>query len=333
MKRLFLQIFAWLAILLGVGLMLQPTVSRYLTEQKSTKTVQQFVQAADAAAPAAPETSAAEPARAYPELYDAFLAYNQQLFAQGQSGLKDPFAYETPAFDLTGCGLPDDVIAALWIPRLDLELPVYLGANAANMARGGALLGQTSMPLGGENTNTVIAAHRGYYGAEMLRNVQQIQIGDKITLTTPWDTLVYRVCELKIIQPDDINSVLIQPGRDLLTRPPCHPYTPYTHRYLVIAEHDPDAAPATHAEDLTECDETWDAAPRQVTVETDGTTALEEVAPESISPLPNEGGSEDAGGAYSNWMIWLENNALWAGIVLIAAVIGCMLIWRGHRKD
>ena len=333
MKRLFLQIFACLAILLGVGLMLQPTVSRYLTEQKSTKTVQKFVQAAEAAAPAAPETSAAEPARAYPELYDAFLAYNQQLFAQGQSGLKDPFAYETPAFDLTGYGLPDDVIAALWIPRLDLELPVYLGANAANMARGGALLGQTSMPLGGASTNTVIAAHRGYYGAEMLRNVQQIQIGDKITLTTPWDTLVYRVCELKIIQPDDINAVLIQPGRDLLTLTTCHPYTQNTQRYLVIAEHDPDAAPATHAEDLTECDETWDAAPRQVTVETDGTTALEEVAPESISPLPNEGGSEDAGGAYSNWMIWLENNALWAGIVLIAAVIGCMLIWRGHRKD
>ena len=54
------------------------------------------MQAAEAAAPAAPETSAAEPARAYPELYDAFLAYNQQLFAQGQSGLKDPFAYESP---------------------------------------------------------------------------------------------------------------------------------------------------------------------------------------------------------------------------------------------
>ena len=256
-----------------------------------------------------------------------------QIFAEGQSGLKDPFAYETPAFDLTGYGLPDDMIAALWIPRLNLDLPVYLGASTANMARGGALLGQTSMPLGGANTNTVIAAHRGYYGAEMLRNVQQIQLGDKITLTTPWDTLVYRVCELKIIQPDDINAVLIPPGRDLLTLTTCHPYTQNTQRYLVIAEHDPDAAPATHAEDLTECDETWDAAPRQVTVETDGMTALEEVAPESISPLPNEGGSEDAGGAYSNWMIWLENNALWAGIVLIAAVIGCMLIWRGHRKD
>ena len=199
MKRLFLQIFAWLAILLGVGLMLQPTVSQYLAARQSTKTVQKFVQAAEAAAPAAAETTdSAEPARAYPELYDALQAYNAQIFAEGQSGLKDPFAYETPAFDLTGYGLPDDMIAALWIPRLKLELPVYLGASTANMARGGALLGQTSMPLGGANTNTVIAAHRGYYGAEMLRNVQQIQPGDKITMTTPWDTLVYRVCELKL---------------------------------------------------------------------------------------------------------------------------------------
>ena len=183
------------------------------------------------------------------------------------------------------------------------------------------------------STNTVIAAHRGYYGAEMLRNVQQIQIGDKITMTTPWDTLVYRVCELKIIQPDDINAVLIQPGRDLLTLTTCHPYTQNTQRYLVIAERDPDAEAATHAADLAECDETWDAAPRQVTVEADGTSALEEVTPESITPLPHEGCGENAGGAYSNWVIWLENNALWAGCLLIAAVIGCMLIWRRHRKD
>ena len=147
MKRLFLQIFAWLAILLGVGLMLQPTVSQYLAARQSTKTVQKFVQAAEAAAPAVTETTDnAEPARAYPELYDALQAYNAQIFAEGQSSLKDPFAYETPAFDLTGYGLPDDMIAALWIPRLKLELPVYLGASTANMARGGALLGQDLPP-------------------------------------------------------------------------------------------------------------------------------------------------------------------------------------------
>ena len=329
MKRLLLQIFAWLAILVGVGLMLQPTVSQYMTGRKSTQLTADFVQAAADAADTAPENE-----RPYADLYDAFRRYNDEIYADGQSSLQDPFAYETPAFDLTAYGLPDDMVAALWIPRLDLDLPVYLGASTANMARGGALLGQTSMPLGGENTNTVIAAHRGYYGAEMLRNVQQIQIGDKITLTTPWETLVYRVCELKIIQPDDVSAILIQPGRDLLTLSTCHPYTQNYQRYIVIAERVHDAAPTTHEEDLAECGTTWDDAPRQVTVEnTDGTTAVEEVAPESITPLPNEGGSEDAGGAYSNWMIWLENNALWAGIVIIAAVAGCLLIWQRRRKD
>lgn len=337
MGRLIAKILAWLAILLGLALLIQPTAAQWWTSTRNAKTAAQFAARAEAqpTAPAAEETTAEppEPERAYPELYAAMQDYNAEIYAGGQSGLTDPFAYEEAPLDLAAYGYDDDVLAVLWIPRLNLELPVYLGASRENLAKGAALLGQTSMPLGGENTNTVIAAHRGYYGAEMLRNVQQIQIGDKITLTTPWDTLVYRVCELKIIQPDDINAVLIQPGRDLLTLTTCHPYTQNTQRYLVIAERDPDAEAATHAADLAECDETWDAAPRQVTVEADGTSALEEVTPESITPLPHEGGGENAGGAYSNWMIWLENNALWAGCLLIAAVIGCMLIWRRHRKD
>lgn len=337
MGRLIAKILAWLAILLGLALLIQPTAAQWWTSTRNAKTAAQFAARAEAqpTAPAAEETTAEppEPERAYPELYAAMQDYNAEIYAGGQSGLTDPFAYEEAPLDLAAYGYDDDVLAVLWIPRLNLELPVYLGASRENLAKGAALLGQTSMPLGGENTNTVIAAHRGYYGAEMLRNVQQIQIGDKITLTTPWDTLVYRVCELKIIQPDDISAVLIQPGRDLLTLTTCHPYTQNTQRYLVIAERDPDAEAATHAADLAECDETWDAAPRQVTVEADGTSALEEVTPESITPLPHEGGGENAGGAYSNWVIWLENNALWAGCLLIAAVIGCMLIWRRHRKD
>ena len=337
MGRLIAKILAWLAILLGLALLIQPTAAQWWTSTRNAKTAAQFAARAEAqpTAPAAEETTAEppEPERAYPELYAAMQDYNAEIYAGGQSGLTDPFAYEEAPLNLAAYGYDDDVLAVLWIPRLNLELPVYLGASRENLAKGAALLGQTSMPLGGENTNTVIAAHRGYYGAEMLRNVQQIQIGDKITMTTPWDTLVYRVCELKIIQPDDINVVLIQPGRDLLTLTTCHPYTQNTQRYLVIAERDPDAEAATHAADLAECDETWDAAPRQVTVEADGTSALEEVTPESITPLPHEGGGENAGGAYSNWVIWLENNALWAGCLLIAAVIGCMLIWRRHRKD
>ena len=189
------------------------------------------------------------------------------------------------------------------------------------------------MPLGGENTNTVLAAHRGYYGAEMLRNVQQIQVGDKIQLTTPWETLIYRVSELKIIDPSDINAVLIQPGRDLLTLSTCHPYTRNSQRYLVIAEHDTAAADTTKEEDLQESAATWDETPRQVTVEDAGGSSIAEVAPQALTPLPGEGSAESEGSAISNTMIWLENNALWAGLVVIAAAVGIMVIWKKHRED
>ena len=281
MGRLIAKILAWLAILLGLALLIQPTAAQWWTSTRNAKTAAQFAARAEAqpTAPAAEETTAEppEPERAYPELYAAMQDYNAEIYAGGQSGLTDPFAYEEAPLDLAAYGYDDDVLAVLWIPRLNLELPVYLGASRENLAKGAALLGQTSMPLGGENTNTVIAAHRGYYGAEMLRNVQQIQVRDKIQLTTPWETLIYRVSELKIIDPSDINAVLIQPGRDLLTLSTCHPYTRNSQRYLVIAEHDTAAADTTKEEDLQESAATWDETPRQVTVEDaggsyDGTT-------------------------------------------------------------
>lgn len=165
MGRLIARILAWLAILLGLALLIQPTAAQWWTSTRNAKTAAQFAARAEAqpTAPAAEETTAEppEPERAYPELYAAMQDYNAEIYAGGQSGLTDPFAYEEAPLDLAAYGYDDDVLAVLWIPRLNLELPVYLGASRENLAKGAALLGQTSMPLGGENTNTVIAAHRG----------------------------------------------------------------------------------------------------------------------------------------------------------------------------
>ena len=185
MRRLLVKIGAWLAILLGLAMMLQPTAADWLTRQRNSKTAQQFAANTATAADAANTDSAsqtAEESRPYPELYAAMQAYNAQIYADGQSGLTDAFAYENPPLDLTDYGYDEEVLAMLWIPRLDLELPVYLGASRENMAKGAALLGQTSMPLGGANTNTVIAAHRGYYGAAMLRKNDSSSDGLFITL-------------------------------------------------------------------------------------------------------------------------------------------------------
>lgn len=125
------------------------------------------------------------------------------------------------------------------IPRMGVELPLYLGANEENMRLGAAHLSQTSLPIGGENTNCVIAAHRGYAMAAMFRDIEAMQEGDEVIVTNLWETLTYQVVETKVILPSDTEEVLIREGRDLVTLITCHPYGHNYQRYVVYCERVP----------------------------------------------------------------------------------------------
>lgn len=120
------------------------------------------------------------------------------------------------------------------IPTLELVMPVYLGASDSHLAAGAAVLGNTSAPIGGVSTNCVIAGHRGWYGADYFRHIDRLQVGDMVTVTNLWKTLTYTVVDMKIIQPDQVDKIKIQPGRDLLTLITCHPYASGGRQRLVI---------------------------------------------------------------------------------------------------
>lgn len=94
--------------------------------------------------------------------------YNETIYAQGQTGLSCAYDYQKPSFRLTDYGLSDEVFGVISIPVMELEMPIFLGATEQHMADGAAHLSQTSLPIGGENTNCVIAGHRGYNGAQLL---------------------------------------------------------------------------------------------------------------------------------------------------------------------
>ena len=170
----------------------------------------------------------------FPELLAAMRAYNERIYAEGQSGLVDAWSYEAPSFDLTEYGIEDDVIGVLSIPSINLQMPIYLGATYGHMAAGAAHLSQTSLPIGGVNTNCVIAGHRGWSGAPYFLNMDKVEVGDTVTVTNLWETLTYEVCETRVIEPNDIDAVLIQPGRDMLTLITCHPYASGGRYRLVI---------------------------------------------------------------------------------------------------
>lgn len=231
-------LFLWI-YLVGMGILLYPAINNYYTSKRMESSVESFYGTESGtdsteATQAAQET---EPPTPYPELLEMLEAYNRELYEDDQSKLSSLAATEQPGVLFSVSGQTGDVFGVLSIPKLEMEMPLYLGATDKHMADGAAQLGQTSIPIGGENTNAVIAGHRGYNGAPYFRYVPELQIGDSVDITNLWGTLHYSVVETKIIQPNDIDAIKIQPGRDLITLLTCHPYASGgRQRFLVICE-------------------------------------------------------------------------------------------------
>lgn len=174
----------------------------------------------------------------YKDLLEVMEVYNEEIYQEKQAGLCDAWAYQEPSFDLTEYGIEDGVIGVISIPELDIEMPIYLGATYDNMAKGAAHLSQTSLPIGGENTNCVIAGHRGWNGADYFRYIDRLEPGDTVTITNIWEELTYTVSDIKIIDPNDVDEILIQDGRDMLTLLTCHPYgSNGTYRLIIYCKH------------------------------------------------------------------------------------------------
>lgn len=230
----------------GLGIMLYPSLQGAITDHRIIQEAHEFLEKLETI-PTKPEAEATEPTEPtepietepvlYPELLNAMQSYNQQIWEEKQAGLCDPWSYEQPSFTLGDYGLEDEVFGVITIPRLQLEMPIYLGATYKHMADGAAHLSQTSLPIGGENTNCVIAGHRGWGGASYFRYITELEAGDEVIITNLWGELRYTVTETKIIDPNDVEEILIQQDRELLTLLTCHPYASGgKYRYVVYCE-------------------------------------------------------------------------------------------------
>lgn len=234
-------LFLWV-YLVGMGILLYPAINNYCTSKRMERSVESFygttpTENTSGNLLTTESIAETEPPTPYPELLDMLEAYNRELYEDDQSKLSSLAATEQPGVLFSVSGQAGDAFGVLSIPKLEMEMPLYLGATDKHMADGAAQLGQTSIPIGGENTNAVIAGHRGYNGAPYFRYVPELQIGDSVDITNLWGTLHYKVVETRIIQPNDIDAIKIQPGRDLITLLTCHPYASGgRQRFLVICE-------------------------------------------------------------------------------------------------
>ena len=241
--RAFLIALMLLVFAAGLAFLLYPSLWGAAVDQKISLNAQGFLNR-DETAPTIPDVivtvdspTESEETRDYPELWADMVRYNEAIYTQGQAGLSCEYDYQKPSFTLTQYGLADEVFGVISIPAMELEMPIFLGATEQHMAEGAAHLSQTSLPIGGTNTNSVIAGHRGYNGASYFRYIDKLKVGDAVYITNLWERLTYRVCEIKIIDPHDVTEILIQPGRELLTLLSCHPYASGgRQRYVVYCE-------------------------------------------------------------------------------------------------
>ena len=320
MARRIRQWIGFLIMLAGLGLLAGPFLLGAREEKVQEQVVDTFYQDVKKAEtePAANETETREPQDPF---YQAAKAYNESLLNGGQSAMTSRADVEQFALSAQDYGVSENVIGTIRIPRMEIELGLYLGANSENMAKGAAIFGMTSLPLGRESENAAIAGHRGWRGAPMFREIQKLQIDDPIYVTTPWQTLVYRVCEIRIVTPEDNTWCKIQQGRTLISLMTCHPYGQNYQRYIVFADLSPEDKPSEE-EILQENLQSYDPAPREVTVvNSDGSSEAVFVDPASIQPDSREYGS-----VLSNFAILAEDNMKTAAWIA-AALTGLTGIW------
>lgn len=200
------------------------------------------------------------------ELADA-AAYNRRLATNGQPVLgdnPDPFNGDEPTYDSDyrhELDLPaDGIMTTITYPRLGIDLPVRHGTSASTLEQGAGHVYGTSLPVGGENTHTVLSAHTGLADTLMFDKLHslggQAQVGDVFYLNTLNQTLAYKVTSIRVVNPDEFDQLKIQPGQDLATLLTCTPYGVNNKRLLVTGTraHMPNQAPLP--QDAPE-DHTW----------------------------------------------------------------------------
>lgn len=219
MKKLK-AIFAIIMFATGVGIAAYPIVSNILYERNATQVVESYDDAVEEMDQE--EIDAAK---------EAARKYNEQLqsaIVQDENGEGDQ-AGESYV-DLSGVG---ESIGYITIPKIDLELPIYEGSDDAVLQKGIGHMEQSSYPIGGEGTHSVLTGHRGLPDAELFTHLDEMEEGDLFYLHVLDEILAYRVDQIKVVEPNETGDLDIIPGEDYCTLVTCTPYSINTHRLLV----------------------------------------------------------------------------------------------------
>ncbi len=230
MMRKLSGIFFGLLFLTGLGILCYPTISDQWNTYRQSQLITTYEEAVSVLEPE-DYSREWEAARAF----DAQLVQNNlygDVFGEGEGELEDTEYWKV--LNISG----DGVMGYLSIPKINLKLSVYHGTGEEVLQTGAGHLNGTKLPIGGESTHSVLAAHRGLPSARLFTDIDQLYKGDRIYIHILDETLAYEVDQiLPMVDKDDIaaleEALQIEEGKDYLTLFTCTPYGVNSHRLLV----------------------------------------------------------------------------------------------------
>lgn len=221
MKKRLPTFILIIVFLLGLSLLLYPTVSNYWNSFHQSRVVSSYV-----------ETVTVMNDYEYDEIWDAAVAYNKDLAAHGNKWNlnEQEIAYYESMLKVSETS---GVMGYIEIRKINCFLPIYHGTDDAVIQVAVGHIEGSSLPTGGKSTHCVLSSHRGLPSAQLFSRLDQLKEGDTFTIRVLDEKLTYEVDQIRIVLPEEMDTLYIEEGKDLCTLVTCTPYGVNSHRLLV----------------------------------------------------------------------------------------------------
>lgn len=224
MKRSTIIILAVVFFVAALGLTFYPLISNYVNSRYASEIHTAYEEVIHQA-----DNSDLLKAKERAQAYNASISPGAAEDTYSQAALTQASEDYDSQLNVVGNG----IMGYVSIPKIDVNLPIYHGTNSDSLERGiGHLLG-SSLPIGGEDTHSILTAHSGMASQKMFSDLPQVAIGDVFYLNVLGETLAYQVDQINTVLPHDTTYLGIEQNMDICTLVTCTPFGVNTHRLLV----------------------------------------------------------------------------------------------------
>ena len=220
MKKNSTLIIPLLGLIVGLSLLLYPSLSNWWNSMHQSRAVASYV-----------EQVANLDEDQYAHLWDEVWNYNRELTKRPNSYILNDQQRERydKLLDVGGTG----IMGYVEIPSIGVTLPIYHGTDETVLQIAVGHLEWTSLPVGGESSHCVVSGHRGLPSAKLFTDLDELVMGDIFMFRVLDEILTYEVDQILIVEPHETDALLIEKGKDLCTLITCTPYGVNSHRLLV----------------------------------------------------------------------------------------------------